>query len=96
MTTVSISKRFQIVIPILSQLAAQQAQAGGYNGSLVDDGLEPLMEVLDYRMKESVFTEANKEYWVIARQLLPHETPDEFPRYSWSAQELPLPFECGP
>lgn len=83
-------------LPKLSQLAAQQAQAGGYDGSLVTNSFEPLMEVLDYKMKESIFTEANKEYWVIARQLLPHETPDEFPKFSWDAQMLTLPFECAP
>lgn len=83
-------------LPELSQLAGQQAQAGGYDGSLVDHGFEPLLEVLEYGMKDSLFTEANKEYWVIARQLLPHETPDEFPKFSWSAQTLPLPFECVP
>lgn len=83
-------------LPELSQLAAQQVEAGGYVGSLVDDGFEPLLELLDYRMKDSIFVESNKEYWVIARQLLPHETPDEFPKYSWSAQELSLPFECEP
>jgi hypothetical protein len=81
-------------LPSLSDLAAEQA--GGYDGSLVEEGFEPLLDILDYRMKDSLFVDSNEEYWVIARPLLPHETPDEFPKLTRSAQSLPLPFECSP
>lgn len=83
-------------LPELSQLAAQQAQAEGYGGFLINDGFEPLLELLDYRMKYGLFVEAGKEYLVVARQLLPHELPDEFPATNRDAQMLPLPFDCAP
>ena len=42
----------------------------------------------------SLFLEAGEAYWVIVRQLLPHENPDEIPSFSGDAQLLPLPFDC--
>ncbi len=41
-----------------------------------------------------VFLEAGEEDWVIVRQLLPHETPDEIPSFIGAPQLRPLPFDC--
>ena len=78
-------------LPPLSQLVLA---AGDDHRLLVEDGVEPLLEAVNHRMKNSVFLEAGEEYWVIVRQLLPHETPDEIPSFRGDAQLLPLPFDC--
>lgn len=78
-------------LPPLSQLVAA---AGDDHRLFLEEGVGPLLEAVDYRMKNSIFLEAGEEYWVIVRQLLPHETPDKIPSFTGAAQLLPLPFDC--
>lgn len=79
-------------LPPLSQLVAA---AGDDHRLLVEDEVGPLLAAVDYRMRNSVFLEAGETYWVIVRQLLPHETPDDIPSFSGEPQQLPLPFDCS-
>jgi hypothetical protein len=79
-------------LPALAQLVAA---AGDDHRLLVEDGVGPLLEAVDHRMKNSVFLEAGEPYWLVVRQLLPHETPDEIPSFIGAPQRLPLPFECS-
>lgn len=77
--------------PPLSQLVVV---AGDDHHLLVEEGVGPLLEAVDHQMKNSIFLEGGEEYWVIVRQLLPHENPDEIPSFTVDAQLLPLPFDC--
>ena len=79
------------LLPPLSQLVVA---AGDDHRLLVEDGVGPLLEAVDHRMKNSVFLEAGEAYWVLVRQLLPHETPDEIPSFIGEPQRRPLPFDC--
>jgi len=78
----------------LSPLSQLVLAAGDDHRLLVEDRVGPLLAGVDNKMKNSVFVEAGEEYWVIIRQLLPHETADEIPSFSGDPKLLPLPFDC--
>ena len=78
-------------LPPLSQLVAG---GGDDHRLLVEAGVGPLLAAVDNRMKHSIFLEAGEAYWVLVRQLLPHENPDEIPSHSGEPQPRPLPFDC--
>ncbi len=81
-------------LPLLSELITS-VNDNDYQGVLIEDNVESLLQLFDYRMKRIVFNEEDRIYMVAARPLLPHETVETFQRGSESVSEFPLPFECA-
>ena len=54
----------------------------------------PILELFGNRPVDIVFTEKGQEYYVIARPLLPHETPGRFSMYPYEDVGFELPFKC--
>jgi hypothetical protein len=59
-----------------------------------DENVASLLKLFGNRPSEIVFEEDGQEYYLIARPLLPHETPDKFSIHPHEAVEFELPFNC--
>lgn len=81
-------------LPPLSELITS-VNFRDYKGVVVEENIDTLLQLFDYKMKLAFFKEDGEEYVVIARPLLPHETPDNFLWGSGQESTLTLPYKCG-
>lgn len=65
-----------------------------FEGAVIQENVDSLLQLFDNRMTSMSFSEDGKQYRVIARPLLPHETPLSFIWWPHQVAEFPLPFEC--
>lgn len=59
------------------------------------DYVEPILSLFGDRFTDKLFKAEGQTYYVIARPLLPHETPQQFSVYPYEDLEFKLPFGCN-
>jgi hypothetical protein len=57
--------------------------------------VQPILSLFDNHLTGKLFATDNGEYYVIARPLLPHESPSTLSAYPREAVEFDLPFKCN-
>jgi hypothetical protein len=79
-------------LPTLSSLLGDRSE-----GEIVVEGelILPILQLFEHRMIGQVFVDGGRDYYVIARPLLPHETRIEHPVFDFSESSFELPFSCG-
>jgi hypothetical protein len=56
--------------------------------------VQPILSLFNNQLTGKLFSTSDGEYHVIARPLLPHETPMSLSAYPYDAVEFELPFKC--
>ncbi len=57
--------------------------------------VQPILKLFNNHLMAKLFDTSNGEYYVIARPLMPHESPSNFSAYPYQAVKFDLPFTCG-
>ncbi len=78
-------------LPSLGQLLGDKNEGQAF---IEDEEVAPVLKLFGNRPTGILFVEDDQEYYVIARPLLPHETPEKFSVYPRQAEEFNLPFKC--
>ncbi len=56
--------------------------------------VQPILSLFNNQLTGKLFSTSDGEYYVIARPLLPHESPGSLSAYPYEAVEFDLPFKC--
>lgn len=79
------------------QLPSLRRLLGDKNGGqafIENENVAPILKLFGNRPSDIVFEEDGQKYYVIARPLLPHETPEKFSVHPYEELEFDLPFTC--
>lgn len=78
-------------LPVLKHLLGDKNEGQTF---IEGETVAPILKLFGNRPTSILFTEDGQGYYVIARPLLPHETPEKFSAYPYQDVEFDLPFKC--
>ena len=85
-------------LPPLHELWNERVQDRGFFGGsdvvLTSEEARTVYDLFNKRMSGMLFTQEGIIYYLIARPLLPHETPERFSPFPSRPQSFPYPFPC--
>ncbi len=92
-------------LPSLERLAENNIQTSSYVDESYElpvsqvlikgEDVQPILSLFDNHLTGKLFDTDNGEHYVIARPLLPHESPGTLSSYPYESVEFDLPFKCS-